>query len=563
MEAIQNPQIKASSLGKADEKIKKYQELLGQRMNFGTYWDNLHRFFYVESPDHNKSYYPGTELETTMLYDSTTLEAPDVLASGFMNYLTPPTSKWFKLRSKNPKLTDNKEVTDFLDDVANEVYHTLNKSNFYEQSFPSYKSSGVYGTSILLEEDDPDETARFYNIPLNQCCLVEDARGRVSEYYLEFEYTAFQAASRWGADALSTQMRQELQSRNEEKKHKFLLYIAKRYTRDVMKEDKANMPVQALWIDVEAKSVIEESGYNEFPAMTHRFDKRPFIVWGFSPGMKALPFARLLQAIAKTNLRAMMKQTDPPIALPHNAFIMPFNSNPRALNYYKKTHMDNAKDIFAFSNFGDPATGMAAVEYYTKQVKSLMYNDVFLAFEGITKQMQNPEVMERINEKMSMLGPAVGRYMCEVLNPIVVRTIGILARSGKLPDVPDALMDNPEFEIDYVSQLAQAQKRSELNSLLNGLSLVGQMAQFSPDVLDKISPDDTVDIGWDILGAPVKVLRDDGQVKEIREMRAQAQAKAEEMQMLGSAAAIGKTMAEGEKALAASGQSTYGKGRFE
>ena len=549
----------------ADEKIDRFKELVSQRLNFASYWQDLHSYFYIESPDSTRAYYPGTELDTGKLYDSTSLEAPDVLASGFMNYLTPPTARWFRLRSKNPALTEDKEVADFLENVASEVYHTLNKSNFYEQSFPSYKSSGVYGTSVLLEEEDVEEVARFYSLPLTQVCIVEDARGRIVEYYIEFEYTAQQAASRWGVDGISSTMREELNvgTRTADKKHKFLLYIGKRQARDIRKTDKFNMPVQAIWIDVEGRSVIEEGGYNEFPAMTHRFDKRPFIPWGFSPAMKALPFARLLNAIAKTNLRAMMKHTDPPVALPHNAFIMPFNTNPRAINYYKKSAMDNAKDIFAFSNFGDPQTGMAAIEYYSNQVKSLMYNDVFLAFEKIDKSMQNPEVYERINEKMSMLGPAVGRFMGEVLNPIIIRTIGILFRAGRLPPVPDALWENPTYEIDYVSQLAQAQKRSELNSLMNGLTLVGQMAQFAPETLDKVDPDKTVDEAWDILGAPVRVLRDDSEIEAIREARAEAQAKAQELEIIGQAAKAGKDMAEGEKKLAEAGQAHSAKRRFE
>jgi len=543
----------------AKEKIKAYKVLIGQRENFASYWQNLHDYFYIESPDVNRAYYPGTEMNTNVLYDSTTLEAPDILASGFMNYLTPPTAKWFRLRSKDQRLLDNKEVTDFLDDVADEVYHTLNKSNFYEASFPNYKSSGVYGTSILLEEDDVQDTARFYSLPLTQCCISEDARGRVNQYYIEFEYTAQQAATRWGEEKLTQVMREEIKGQDQGKKHKFLLSIGNREIRDVTKQDKSNLPIEAVWIDVENEKVMEEGGYYEFPAMTHRFDKRPFIPWGFSPAMKALPFARLLNAIAKTNLRTMMKHTDPPVAVPHNAFIMPFNSNPRAINYYKKTTMDSAKDIFAFSNFGDPAVGMTAVEYYTKQVKTLMYNDIFMTFENLTKQMQNPEVQERINEKMSMLGPAVGRYMGAVLNPTVIRTIGILERAGKLPPVPDALRESPEFEIDYVSQLAQAQKRSELNSLMSGLSLVQQMGQTVPDVIDKVNTDTVIDEAWDILGAPVKVLRDDQEVRGIREGRAEAQAQAQKMEIAGMAAAAGKDMAAGEKDLAAATDMSRGK----
>jgi hypothetical protein len=544
---------------KAKQIKRRFKELHGVRQNFSSYWQNLHEYFYIESPDINRSYFPGTELDTDRLFDSTTLEAPDVLASGFMNYLTPPTAQWFRLRSKDPRLVDNKEVTDFLDDVSHEVYHTLNKSNFYEQSFPNYKSSGVYGTSILMEEDDLEDVARFYNLPLTQCCIEEDARGRVVKYYIEFEYTAMQAASRWGEEALTEVMREEIKGQGADKKHKFLLYIGKREVRDIRKTDKENMPIAATWVDMENEKIMEEGGYYEFPAMTHRFDKRPFIAWGFSPAMKALPFARLLNAIAKTNLRSMMKYTDPPVAVPHNAFIMPFNSNPRAINYYKKTSMDGSKDIFAFGNFGDPKVGMTAVEYYTQQIKSIMYNDIFLTFENITKQMQNPEVQERINEKMAMLGPAVGRYMGAVLNPIIVRTIGILARRGKLPPLPDAIIDNPQFEIDFVSQLAQAQKRSELSSLLNGLQVVGQVAQFVPESLDKINADTAIDEAWDIIGAPVKVLRDDMEVEQIRENRGQQMAKERELLAAQAAAKAGRDIAAGEKDLAQASDPSRGK----
>lgn len=518
---------------RAKQRIDFYTKLKSDRSNFDGYWQSLHDYFYIEAENVNSSYYSGTELNADYLWDSTTLEAGDVLAAGFMNYLTPPTSKWFRLIAKQPAIRQNKNVADFLEDVADEVYHTLNKSNFYNQIIAAYKSSGVYGTSCMIEEEDVEDEARFYNLPIKQVCLVEDGRGRVSEYYIEFEYTASQAETRWGRDKLSDSMKEELNAENrQEKKHNFLLYIANRYRRDVTKTNKQNLPIEACWIDIEGKTIIDEGGYNEFPAMCHRFDKRPFIPWGFSPAMKALSFARILNAIAKTNLRAMMKDTDPPIAVPDNAFIMPFNANPRAVNYYKRNKMEGgAKDIFAFGNFGDPQTGLNAIEFYSQKVKALMYNDVFLAFDNLTKQMNNPEVMERINEKMTMLGPAVGRYISEMLNPVIIRTIGILYRRGKLPNPPDELIQDPDYEIDCISQLAQAQRRSELNSLVSGLTLVGQMAQFSPEVLDKVSPDRVVDEAWSIIGAPVRVLRDDADIEAIRTARNNAVAQQQAMNL--------------------------------
>ncbi len=549
--------------------VQKYQRLKGERQNWETYWQSLHDYFFIESTDVSVSYMPGNELTIDNLYDSTTLESIDVLASGFMNYLTPPTSKWFNLTPKNPKFKANKKIHTFLDDCASEVNYTLNRSNYYQQNYNNYKGSGVYGTSIMYEEEDVENYANFTSLPIKNCVIVEDSKGRVCEYFIEFEYTADQAAQRWGEENLSTNMREELRKNQANyagggtnTKFLFLLYIARRWNGLVGKNDKKNMPIEAVWIDEREKVTMEEGGYNEFPAFCHRWDKRPFLQWGFSPSMKTLPFARMLNAIAKTNLRMMMKHTDPPIAIPDDAFILPFDMNPRGYNIYSKSVMDKgANDIFAFGNYGNPQVGMQAVEYYTMKVKSMMYNDVFLAFDGITKQMNNPEVMERINEKMSMLAPAVGRYVSEMINPTIMRTLGILSRRGKLPRPPDEFLMNPEYEIDCVSQLAQAQKRSELNALVTGLSMVQNMSQVAPQVMDKVDPDKVVDEIWNITGAPDRVLRDDTEVFKLRQVRGQQAQHQQQIQMaeqIGSAIQKGsdadKKQAEGKKALASVGK---------
>ena len=551
MPYAQPAQAKSPSKPRAEQLIQEYEQELSRRKNWESYWQTLHDYFYIESSDVNKTYSNGNELDSNYLWDSTTLEASDVFASGFMNYLTPPTSGWARLRHRDPNFSTNKAIGDFLEEVMSEVNYALNRSNFYDQMFPAYKSSGVYGTALLFEEEDIEDDIRFHNLPLKQSVIVEDARGRVCKFYIEFEYTAEQAAGKWGEDKLSTEMREEIKSgQGQSKKHKFLLFIADRYIREVQKTDKKNLPVEAVWIDVQAKMTIEESGYNEFPAFAHRFDRRPSIAWGFSPAMKSLPFARLLNVIAKTNLRSMMKHTDPPIAVPNNAFIAPFNMNPRAINTYKKDMMQDGKDIFAFGNFGDPTVGLNAVEYYSQKVKTLMFHDTFLAFSNITKDMNNPEIMERINEKMTMLGPAVGRYLDEAISPIIERTIGILARRGKLPEPPMELMIDPRYEIDFVGTLAQAQRRTELNTLVTGLTMLGNMAQYSPDVLDKVNPDKVTDEVWAITGAPVKVLRDDDEVQKIREGRAQQMAQQQQMAMMGQGAEIAKTAGAAEASFA-------------
>src|SRR3990167_3523769 len=96
---------KPSSKPRADELIQQYEQELSKRRNFESYWQTLHDYFYLESQDVNKTYSQGNELDSSHLWDSTTLESADVFASGFMNYLTPPTSKWFRLRHRDTALS--------------------------------------------------------------------------------------------------------------------------------------------------------------------------------------------------------------------------------------------------------------------------------------------------------------------------------------------------------------------------------------------------------------------------------------------------------------------------
>jgi len=519
--------------------LKEKAQGLSDRANFDTYWQTCHDFYDIEHDDVNQQYSAGTELTVTQLFDTYSLEAADVLASGLMNYMTPPASKWFGFTTKNKGLMESKKVAHYLKDVEAEVNHALNNSNFYDVKPDFYKKSGVYGTSILFQEDDPFDDVRFYSIPVKNCVIVEDARQRVVEYYIEFEYTATQAVTRFGDKTHPSMIKEHKENRESNKKYKFTLYIGPNWDRNPQAIDTKNKPWTAKWVDDEHITIIDEGGFDELPAMCHRFYKRANIVWGFSPAMKALSDVRVLNAMAKTQLRAAMKATDPAVAMPDNAFLMPFNYNPRGTNYYRKGSLSR-DDVFTVGNDGNPMIGMEMMEYRMQRIRSQMFTDVFLAFQNVTKQMNNPEVFERIAEKMTLLGPAVGRYMSAVLDPTLTRTMSILDRKGRLPEPPQELVDDPQFEIEYLSTLAKAQRNSELQSLQNALLMVGQMAQFSPDVLDKVDADRGVDVVFDVTGAPVQMLRDDVEVGDIRDRRAEAEAQEQEMAMLQAGAGIAK-----------------------
>jgi len=515
----------------AKEIVKMKKQGKASRTNFETTWQTLHDYFDNAGTDINTIHFPGTELTVTQLYDTYSLETASILAAGLDNYLTPATSRWYGLRTKDPLKMEKKNVLHYLKDVEAEITHTLNNSNFHDVKTMFYKKSAVYGTSILFEEADSQDYVRFYSVPIKNVVIVEDDRQRVVEYYIDFEYTSLQAVTRFGADKVHPDVLKHAQdNRDTEKKFMYTLHISPNWERNTFSMLSSDKPWLSQWIDDAHEVVIDTGGFDELPALTHRFYRRSETVWGYAPTMIGLVNARLLNAKAKTRMRAEMKQADPPQAMPHNAFLAPYNGNPRGTNYYQRGKL-KADDIFSFGNDGNVAVADASIEYQKERLRAQMFTDVFLAFDGITKQMNNPEVFERISEKMTLLGSPVGRFI-NVWGDVIHRTMGILDRAGRLPDMPDELRDDPSYEIDYMSVLAKAQRNPELNALQNSLQMIAGVASFSPDVMDKIDADKTVDAIVGITGGPVQMLRDDEEVADIRSRRAEKQAQEQQAAMM-------------------------------
>lgn len=534
----------------AEKIIKNYSNLKSSRQDFDSLYQKLHNYFYVEDANITEKKNKGSELHA--LLDSTSLDCADVLAAGLSNYLTPDSAKWLFLEHPNRELRDRPEVKNWMQDVTDEVLLTLSRSNFYNQMPIFYKASGVYGTAALFCEKDLYDGVRFYNIPIEKLYLTEDARERPNEFYIKFEYTAEQALSRFG-DKCSQEIKDcYAAGQNEDKKFNFICYFGKRMERDPDKMNKENMPIRMVWVDEKTRNIMHEDGFRSMPCVAHRFYKRSQVVYGYSPAMKAIPYVRMANTISDTMLRAAMKQADPAIALPDDAFLGTPNFNPRAINYYQRGMLNPKDEIFPIGNFGNPHIAIEHLQYYQQQIRDIMFYNTFQAFSELTKQMTVPEVMERVSEKMVLLGPAVGRFMSDVLQPLIEKVVFVLYEENRLPRMPDVMLRDPEFEVKFVGRLVQAQRQSEVNNIVNAMAIAGQIAQLKPETIDKINTDEAVDEIFNITGVPTRILNPDAKVQETRQARAQAQAQEAQLAMAQSAAQTYKAAAEGERNVSAS-----------
>jgi hypothetical protein len=536
----------------AEQIVKRVDVLMSNRANWENYWQDIANIFMPRKAYITRPAVSGEHMDFSRVFDSTPIRALNTMASGFHSWLTNPASKWFALEMAERGLMDIKEVKVWLEDAAAEIFFTLNNANADETLQEFYIDSGGFGTGNIFIQEDIKTRVHFTELPIAEVFIEEDTRGRVIRLYRKFEYTVQQAWDLWGAKAGAEVVAKINVDKKKDDKVIYIHCIGPRDKRQEGKKDKMNMPFESKWVTYVKKETIAEGGYMEFPLACGRFNKRTGEVWGFSPAMDNLADAHMLNAMKKTLIRAAMKVVDPPFLLPDRGFILPLNMNPSGANY-RKSRATSKGDFEILATKGDIPIGFEMIQDTREAINLGMFVRLFQAFGPDRGKMTATEVNARIREGMALLGPVVGRFQQEVLDPIIIRTFNILHRNLLLPPVPPILQGR-EFTVKYISPLARAQRETEVSAILRMLSTVGEMAAFVPNVIDKINPDKAVDIIAEVIGVTPQIINDDKETALIRQAKIEAaQAEAQANQIAQGAGAV-RDIAAAEKDLQTAGK---------
>ena len=522
--------------------IKRVAQLASERQNYNVFWQDVAKYCLPRKAYITRTRTPGAKYDYD-IYDSTAMQANLVLAAGLHSYLTNPNSRWFSLMVQDEEANKDAEVKAWLADTEERIYNVIDDSNFNQQIHELYLDLGVFGVACMYEEEDAENNVRFYARDIAEIYLCENDKEKIDTVFRKFKLTARQANEKWG-EAAGDVVKVFMDRKEYDKTVEFIHAVMPRYERDVSKDDAINMPFKSIYIEVSKKHLISESGYNEFPYFTPRFNKNSGEVWGSSPAMVGYSDIRMLNEMVKVLIRAAQKVVDPPLVLPHDGYLLPIKYGPGALNFrLKGSAQDKIEPLITNVNL---PIGLEIIENYRTTIKKNYFVDLFLLLaDPARKDMTATEVMQRVEEKMLILAPVLGRLMNEFLDPLINRTFSILWRAGKFLPPPASLQGLP-YEIEYISPLARAQKLDQMRSINSFLTLVEQMAIVKPDVLDNVNEDNVVADIQELYGVNPKYLRDKEEVKLIRDQRAQALAVQQEMAMIGQGAQIAKVGAEAE-----------------
>lgn len=457
------------------------------------------------------------------IYDGTAIRALRVFANGLYGNLTPLSTPWFALTCKNKSVAESPNVMFWLSDTTERMRNAINASNAPLALHEIYFSEGWAGTGIMFITTGKRYTLHCETFSVGNACITEDAERIVDGLYRLEKFTARQCVQMWG-DKCSQEIVKAYQGTQESKEFEIIHAVFPRNDYDWRKKNAENMPYASVYIERNTQKLLSEGGFQEFPYAVPRWEKTSGEVYGRSPAMDALPDVKMLNQMCYDNMRGIQKSIDPPILASKESALSSTNTKPGGVIYHKSGEVPTTLDSHGQFNIA-----LEVEEQRRNAVKEAFYNDLFqLLAQDQTNDRTAYEISKRLEENLAILGPALGRQQTELFDPFLSRVFAIMLRNGQLLPIPQELAGQG-LSIDYVGRLALAMKAQETQAAGQTLGFIGQFAEARPDILDNFDFDEIAQGTAQRTGMPIKYLLPPEKRDAIRQARAEAQAKAEQM----------------------------------
>jgi hypothetical protein len=273
-----------------------------------------------------------------------------------------------------------------------------------------------------------------------------------------------------------------------------------------------------------------------------RWAKATGEIYGRSPSYNALPDIKTLNKAVEIGLKAWAKAIDPPLLVQDDGVVGRVRTTPAGITVIRN---DGAiKPLQTGSNW--QITDMKETQLRTA-IRQAYYSDQLQLQEG--PQMTATEVQVRYELMQRLLGPTLGRFQSEFLNPLIERVFGIMFRAGALLPIPDAIQE-AKMDIEYVGPLARSQRMEEAQAIDRLYQLAANVAQIDPSIMDNINHDEAIRMRATLLGVPKSILVSRDDVAEKREAQQQAAMEQQMLMAQQQQAQTGKMQADAAKATA-------------
>jgi len=481
------------------------------------------------------------EKRTEVLFDSTAITANTLLSASLQGTLTSPSLSWFSLKLRSRELNEDREVQLWLEDTAQRMYEAFNDSNFNTEVHEMYLDLTSIGTGCLFVEEAnegfEEGGIHFNTLHISEYYIGESVNGMVDTVYRKYKISARQAVQEFGEENVGEKIL-EAARQKPEKEFTFIHAVEPSvdYERGTGQKN-TKLKFHSCHVCEEDKMVVRTGGYNEFPYLVPRWSKATGETYGRSPSYNALPDIKTLNKAVEIGLKAWAKAIDPPLLVQDDGVIGRVRTTPAGITVVRN---DGAIKPLQIGNNWQ-ITDMKEGQLRTA-IRQAYYSDQLQLQDG--PQMTATEVQVRYELMQRLLGPTLGRFQSEFLNPLIERSFGIMLRAGALMQPPEIIQDT-KMDIEYVGPLARSQRMEEANAIDRLYQLAMNIAQIDPAIMDNINHDEAIRMRAKLLGVPNSVLNGKDEVEEKRKAQQAAQAQQQAAMAQQQQAETAKTQAQG------------------
>jgi hypothetical protein len=488
----------------------------------------------------------GRQLNKDIL-DPAATYAVRVCAAGLMSGLASPSRPWWKFAKVGRRGQIPDDVKKWLEEVEDIINVVLSTSNFYPSFNTECADLVTFSTAPVIVYEDEIEHIRFYNPANGEYFLRTDATCRIDTLARNFVMTVSQLISMFGYDNVGDDIKRAWDEKGSslDKEYSVAHIIQPNTSFKDSSGEFGKISNIFTWREIYwlygrgDKKPLSIRGFKDQPFTASRWQVVSNDPYGRGPAFDALPDVKSLQVETKRLHQAIEKVVNPPLLADVNLKNEPATTIPGGITYVANlANGGGMKSIYEIRP--DLAAMQNVINDTRSRISKAFFNDLFLMLDGQNnKTMTAYEVAQRMQEKLQVLGPVIEGLLNESLKPKLKRILSIMDRKGLLPPKPKDLAQH-NFDIEFVSMLAMAQKATATGGLERLAQMLGSILGAFPSVGDIIDTDEFIRTYSELLGVSESILKPEDVVQAIRAQKQQQQEQQQRLQAIqqGGSAAV-------------------------
>lgn len=472
----------------AKDIMRSFERAQTDRRNWESHWQDVADLI-RPSREFTTTNTPGGQ-RRRRIYDDSATKFSRRAASAVYSLLVNPSTKWFAMATEDHRANERRDNRIWMKRATD---HLLGIFNSPSSGFATAVDETIYdlvtfNTGVLMNPM-VDGRLRYISRPLSEIYIVCDVDGRVVAVFRRFTMRAHEIWAKRGRWIMSDKMLERSRSQRKDAMNddvSVLHYVHRRDERDPTLDDGPNKAWASIYLDIDAKHVMNVSGFDRNPYKVARWSKEAGETYGRGPGIDALPSIKGVNVMKKTVLEAGEKAVHPPLQVPANGIDGPIHTGPNSLIYYRMGMGGNRTGPIIPLQATDPRIGEELLNVERANIAEMFYLDLIQLPE--LDRMTATEVIERVQQKLGVMAPVLARITAELLGPIIADATMVEIKSGRLDPPPDDITRSG-LTIEYLGPLAVAQRASEATNVLR---LFNAAAPLGPDAMQTINTDKTV-----------------------------------------------------------------------